>query len=409
MNDTTTTKMNLDARLLAGEEDDEGEADVENQQLDINNNTNTPTTTTQQRRRQEQGQEQEQQQPEGLRPSDCQRLRALTRRQWFFQLYFALAGIPLPESIAPFYLYVIQWFGLAGHGILVYAFNILLMESNAERAELDDKDSRMGPTQLAQAQTGNVLSILVQVVPMAFLFYLTRSRDADNCFRMLERVHIKWWMVAVPWIAPLGLAVMASAIYGTSLPFFLNVICESPLSLALMLCLAYAVDFGAPSVESLEALKPKVSAFQATNEPKISAMNMGFIGPMVLVKTYQAINYAWVLASVAGGNELDDEFSKDQLILRDALFIFFNIATVFCLLAPAVYHTATMTKFVQEMSGRYSDAKGPGAPCPGSLAWLKDEPIGWAVLGVKITPALLAKMGTTVFTAAYLFYSRAIS
>ena len=59
---------------------------------------------------------------------------------------------------------------------------------------------------------------------MAFLFYLTRSREANDCFRMIERVPLKWWLVAVPWIAPLGLAVMASAIYGTSLPFFLNVI-----------------------------------------------------------------------------------------------------------------------------------------------------------------------------------------
>ena len=34
---------------------------------------------------------------------------------------------------------------------------------------------------------------------------------------------------------------------------------------------------------------------------------------------------------------------------------------------------------------------------------------GWAVLGVKITPALLAKAGTTVFSTAYLFYSNAVT
>ena len=122
---------------------------------------------------------------------------------------------------------------------------------------------------------------------MAFLFYLTRSREADNCFRMLERVPLKWWLVAVPWIGPLGIAVTGGALVGPSLVFivlrghagtryngalfgpkyfFLVLIIFTPLSLGLMLCLAYAVDFGAPSVESLEALKPKVRAFQAITE-----------------------------------------------------------------------------------------------------------------------------------------------
>ena len=138
MDEASVTKMDLDARLLAGEEDDEGEADVENQQLDINNNTNTPTTTTQQRRRQEQGQEQEQQQPEGLRPTDCQRLQALTRRQWFFRLYSVLAGISLLEYVAPFYQYVLQWFGPGWRGVFVYKVLIHYMKKDAHDAELDE-------------------------------------------------------------------------------------------------------------------------------------------------------------------------------------------------------------------------------------------------------------------------------
>ena len=145
---------------------------------------------------------------------------------------------------------------------------------------------------------------------MAFLFYLTRSREANDCFRMIERVPLKWWMVAVPWIAPLvfaGTNGVYLAFLGVGESFFLPIFQDIPQSLALMLCLAYAVDFGAPSVESLEALKPKVRAFQAINEPKILMMNLGLIGPMVLVKGCQAVNDVWRVASFIVGEDLDDD------------------------------------------------------------------------------------------------------
>ena len=101
---------------------------------------------------------------------------------------------------------------------------------------------------------------------MAFLFYLTRSREADNCSRMIERVPLKWWLVAVPGIGHLGIAVTHGAFIEPS-SFFHNHFTYILLSLGVMLCLAYAVDFGAPSVESLEALKPNIiRAFQAINE-----------------------------------------------------------------------------------------------------------------------------------------------
>ena len=130
MDEASTTKMDLDARLLAGE-DDEREPDVENQQLNNNNNT----TTTQQRRRQRQEQ---QQQSGGLRPTDCQRLQALTRRQWFFRLYSVLAGISLLEYVAPFYQYVLQWFGPGWRGVFVYKVLIHYMKKDAHDAELDE-------------------------------------------------------------------------------------------------------------------------------------------------------------------------------------------------------------------------------------------------------------------------------
>ena len=304
---------------------------------------------------------------------------------------------------------MLQWLGLGGHGYAVYKFDISYMEDYAHAAELDDKDERMGPTQLVQYQTSYVLDMLIQVVPMAFLFYLTRSREAGDCFRMIERVPLKWWLVAVPLIGPLGMAITNAATYGP-LWFFFDFAAQIPFSLALLLCLAYAVDFGAPSVESLEALKPKVTDFQAINEPRILMMNLGLIGPMVLVKGCQAVNDVWRVASFIVGEDLDDDdVAKKELIIGFSLCACFHVAAMFCLLAPAAYHTATMTDFVKEMSSRYCDAGGFGAPCPGSLRWVEKQFLGWAVLGVKITPALLAKMGTTVFTAAYLFYSNAVT
>ena len=76
-------------------------------------------------------------------------------------------------------------------------------------------------------------------------------------------------MVAVPLIAPLGLAVTDGTALRMPWHLFLTLTTAIPLSLALMLCLAYAMEFGAPSVESLGALKTKVRAFQSTNGPKI--------------------------------------------------------------------------------------------------------------------------------------------
>ena len=59
MDEAATTKMDLDARLLAGNyADEEGEADIENQQLDNNNNNNN-NTEHQRRRQQEQEPEEE--------------------------------------------------------------------------------------------------------------------------------------------------------------------------------------------------------------------------------------------------------------------------------------------------------------------------------------------------------------
>ena len=103
---------------------------------------------------------------------------------------------------------------------------------------------------------------------------------------------------------------------------------------------AYAVD---PSVESREALKPKVRAFQAINDPKILAMNLGFIGPGILARSCEAVNEVLKLASVTEGKDLDDDdVSKKTQIARTALYTFFEVVFIFCLLAPVVYHTATI-------------------------------------------------------------------
>ena len=60
MDEAATTKMDLDARLLAGNyADEEGEADIENQQLDNNNNNNNNNNNTEHQRRRQQEQEPE--------------------------------------------------------------------------------------------------------------------------------------------------------------------------------------------------------------------------------------------------------------------------------------------------------------------------------------------------------------
>ena len=285
----------------------------------------------------------------------------------FFEIYFALCGIPLPTSARCTYLF--QWLGFLAQLAMAY----IAFTSFRTRIV--------------------ILFILRQWLPMLFLFLLTRSKEWHDVERIIKHP-IPWWIVAVQITVICLLAVGVALNLGDSsadtsiIIFFMIFVGDLPISLATVLCLAYVEDMGKPHIESLNALVRNVTAFEAANKMKPIMINILFVVPNIALRIVWIFIYLWPTL-----NNDDDSTGFLGANIFGALLQLFII---FTMLLPGAYYTANMQAFVDEMNTRYSQAGGVEAQLP--LSWLNRRELGYKVFGVLISPALIESAAASIVT-----------
>ena len=155
------TKVGLDARLLAGEEDD-GETDIEKQKLDNNNTTTTTFPPTTQERRRREGF------TDGLRTVTCEGTSACVEH----------VVVPVRDP-------VVRPGGARDIGACLrhFLYDGQCRERRARRQRQTHRAHSAGAV-----PNSPCLEHFRSSAP-----YLTGSREATDCFRVIERVPLKSW------------------------------------------------------------------------------------------------------------------------------------------------------------------------------------------------------------------------
>ena len=410
--DTATSKSNLESRLLApGEEEDQREGgDVESQVENLTTAAN--------------------QQPAGppAENNNEEELDSLTvRNRRFFAVVCVVAGIPLPGSKWWCGLYPLQLVGLGAQVYFLWAH----LQYNIEG--FDAKNGWQGQANLGVLL---VLDILQPLVPMAFLFYLTRSKQQRRDLeRMVDRAALRWWMVVLPLVSPLGLAISNAAFPPPSVDwFFIAFFTDFPAYVCILVCFAYVLDRGAPHVESIDDLIAQVEAFEEANKEKMALFNKGLIYPMVAVKAVDALDVFWDLFYyyAAMENESDEDGADDGADDRAddgaddggddftdnrwdsttvdieyyGLLLFFCITFMFSYLLPLVHHTVIMNAFRFKTITKYAKEGNPAEPCPGAVQWLSLQSLGWKAFFTTISPQPCGRVLLALATAIVAFLTR---
>ena len=331
------------------------------------------------------------------------------RNRRFFAVVCVVAGIPLPGSKWWCGLYPLQLVGLGAQVYFLWAH----LQYNIEG--FDAKNGWQGQANLGVLL---VLDILQPLVPMAFLFYLTRSKQQRRDLeRMVDRAALRWWMVVLPLASPLGIAIMDAAFLESAQWFFIDFLGDFPAYVCILVCFAYVLDRGAPHMESIDDLIAQVEAFEEAHKEKMALFNKGLIYPMVAIRVIQALDILWDLLEKAmkadsdddggddgaednGGDDfIDDDWSTTKGLEYYGLFLFFCLTFMFSYLLPLVHHTAIMDEFRSKAITKYSK-EGNSVEILGAVQWLSLQSLGWKAFFTTISPQpcgrVLLALGTGI-------------
>lgn len=299
----------------------------------------------------------------------------------------ACAGVSFPNST--WYVYVIQVLGLAAQGWVLY----ILISFLKIYANNDDIDGRL----IVQLQTFYILDLFIQVFPWCYLCFLTRSSERQYLDKIIENLTVKWWMVAVPFVPNLAIALLVSLWRGGAIWFFFLFFLFLPASISILMLFAYVAEFekNLPMIRSINDIKENVLTYQKETREKIKLMNIALLIPNVSFWAFITLDFFWLMV-----DNLENNYTHDAVFY--AIVTVFNLLFTLSFLVPPVAFTHVVNDFVTRLDKQFCEEDN------GVLGWLRSSKHGWEVFSVEMSPEMMTRILYVVVGACLTYFSKKI-
>ena len=286
----------------------------------------------------------------------------------------ACAGVSFPNST--WYVYVIQVLGLAAQGWVLYMLSLNIL------------------------RTFYMLNLFIQVFPWCYLCFLTRSSERQYLNKIIENLTVKWWMVAVPFVPNLAIALLVSLQRGGAIGFFFVFFLFLPASISILMLFAYVAEFekNLPMIRSINDIKENVLTYQKETREKIKLMNIALLIPNVSLWAFITLYFFWLMV---------DDLENNYYASKDfpwyyAIGTVFNLLFTLSFLVPSVAFTHVVNDFVTRLDKQFCEEDN------GVLGWLRSSKHGWEVFSVEMSPKMMTRILYVVMGACLIYFSKKI-